>query len=154
MIKQTLKSRLVYLDVCSLCRPFDDQRYARIRIESEATQLILETIRNHKLKLAVSPVHQVEVGAIPNLAERIEIPSLLDNFGELVEIDVTGARTRAERLFGSGFGIADAAYVAYAEFANADFVTCDDRLLKRCLKSGLSIWCGDPLQFCIKENLK
>jgi predicted nucleic acid-binding protein len=154
MVKQTLKSRFVYLDVCSLCRPFDDQRYLRIRIESEATKLILENVRTQKLNLAVSPVHRIEIGAIPDLAERIELLSLLDNFGELVNVDMAKARVKAERLFDNGFGVADAAHVAFAESVGADFVTCDDRLLKRCLKSDLKIWCGDPLQFCIKENLK
>lgn len=154
MKKQAPKSRLVYLDTCSLCRPFDDQRYMRIRLESEATKLILENVRNQKLKLADSPVHRIEIGAISDLAERIEILSLLDNFGEWVKVDMADARTRAERLFDNGFGVADAAHVAFAESADADFVTCDDRSLKRCLKSSLKIWCGDPLQFCLKENLK
>ncbi len=31
----------VYLDVCCLNRPFDDQRQSRIRLESEAVLLIL-----------------------------------------------------------------------------------------------------------------
>ncbi|MBA4368642.1 MAG: hypothetical protein C0403_13505 [Desulfobacterium sp.] len=154
MVKQALKSKLVYLDVCSLCRPFDDQRYLRIRLESEATKLILENVRNQKLKLAVSPVHRIEIGAISDLAERIKILGLLENFGELVKIDMAKARVKAERLFDNGYGVADAVHVAFAESAGADFVTCDDRLLKRCLKSDLKIWCGDPLQFCFKENLK
>lgn len=132
----------------------DDQRYARIRLESEATNLILENVRNKKLKLAVSPVHHKEIRSIPDVAERIEILTMLENYGELVKVDVVEALIKAEKLFEDGFGVADAAHVAFAEAAGADFVTCDDRLLKRCLKSGLIIWCGDPLQFCHKENLK
>jgi hypothetical protein len=34
----------IYLDTCCLNRPFDDQRQARIRLESEAVTLILEKI--------------------------------------------------------------------------------------------------------------
>ncbi len=153
-MKQVLKSRLIYLDACTLCRPFDDQRYVRVRLESDATKLILENVRNRKLKLAVSPVHRKEIWAIPDLAERIEILSLLDNFGKLVKVDMAEACIKAQQLFDNGFGVADAAHVAFAEAAGANFVTCDDRLLKRCLKSDLKIWCGDPLQFCLKENLK
>ncbi len=96
----------------------------------------------------------MEIEAIPDLAERIEILSLLDNFGELVKANLGNVRLRAERFFENGYGVADAAHVAFAEAIDADFVTCDDRLLKRCLKSDLKIWCGDPLQFCLKENLK
>ncbi|MDF2953368.1 MAG: hypothetical protein OD816_000613 [Thermodesulfobacterium sp.] len=32
--------KLIYLDVCALCRPFDDQSYLRIRMETEAINLI------------------------------------------------------------------------------------------------------------------
>ena len=31
----------IYMDVCALSRPFDDQRYPRIRLETEAVNLIL-----------------------------------------------------------------------------------------------------------------
>ena len=102
----------------------------------------------------MSPVHHREIEAITDVIERIEILTLLDNYGELVKVDVKQTRHQAERLFNAGFGIADAAHIAFAESASADFVTCDDRLLKRCWKSGLKIWCGDPLQYCLKENLK
>lgn len=33
---------LIYLDVCCLNRPFDDQTQERIRLEAEAVLLILE----------------------------------------------------------------------------------------------------------------
>ena len=72
----------------------------------------------------------------------------------LIKGDFIGARQRAEDLVQQGFGIADAAHVAFAEAGGADFITCDDRLLKKCQKIKLAIWCGDPLQFCIKGNLK
>jgi len=32
--------KLIYPDVCALCRPFDDQSYLRIRMETEAVNLI------------------------------------------------------------------------------------------------------------------
>jgi hypothetical protein len=38
-------SKLIYLDVCVLCRPFDDQKYLRIRMEIDAVNLILANIR-------------------------------------------------------------------------------------------------------------
>lgn len=80
--------------------------------------------------------------------------SILNNFGELVMADMVEARKKAESFFNNGFGVADAAHVAFAECVGTDFVTCDDRLLKRCIRSNLTIWCGNPLQFCLKENLK
>ena len=72
--------------------------------------------------------------------------------GETVKVNMAQARRKADQLFKSGFGVA--AHVAFAEAAVADFVTCDDRLLKRCLKSKLKIWCGNPLQYCLKEDIQ
>ena len=49
--------RLVYLDVCALCRPFDDQQQVRIRLETDAVQLILTHVRQKNLKMITSPMH-------------------------------------------------------------------------------------------------
>ncbi|MEK8020003.1 MAG: hypothetical protein VSS75_024280 [Candidatus Parabeggiatoa sp.] len=38
-------SKRVYLDVCALSRPFDDQRQVRIQLESSAVTLILEHVK-------------------------------------------------------------------------------------------------------------
>jgi len=149
-----MKSEYIYLDVCALCRPFDDQRYVRIRLESEAVHLILETVRFKRMKLAVSPVHYEEIKDIADPIERHHLLSLLDNYGERVDVDMKKTRMRTETLFAAGFGVADAAHVAFSEAVGANFVSCDDRLLKKCWKSSLCIWCGDPLQYCITEGLK
>jgi len=63
-------------------------------------------------------------------------------------------RKRAEQLVKLGFGIADAAHVAYAEISRADFITCDDKLIKKCHRHNIDVWCGDPIQFCVKEELR
>jgi hypothetical protein len=149
-----MKSELVYLDVCALCRPFDDQRYVRIRLESEAVHLILETVRFKRLRLVVSPVHHEEINGISDPVERHNLLALLNTYGEKIAIDIKQARGRAETFFSGGFGVADAAHVAFSEAIGSDFISCDDRLLKKCIKSDLKIWCGDPLQYCIKKGLK
>jgi len=35
----------IYIDVCALSRPFDEQKYMRIRLETEAINLILSKVR-------------------------------------------------------------------------------------------------------------
>jgi predicted nucleic acid-binding protein len=52
-------------------------------------------------------------------------------FSEWVNVDMERTRQRAETFFSAGFGVADAAHVAFSEAAGADFVSCDDRLLKK-----------------------
>ena len=60
----------------------------------------------------------------------------------------------AEQLVEHGLGPADAAHLALAEAAEADFVSCDDRLLRQCRRVESSIWFGTLMAFCDKENLQ
>ena len=69
-------------------------------------------------------------------------------------IDQQQARKRAETFVSYGIGVADAAHVAYAESMKADFITCDDKLLKKLAQVELPIWTGNPIAFCNKENLQ
>jgi hypothetical protein len=48
-------AKRIYLDVCALCRPFDDQAQIRIRLETEAVQLILSYVKSGDLDLVISP---------------------------------------------------------------------------------------------------
>lgn len=147
-------AKLIYMDVCALSRPFDDQGFLRVRLETEAVNLILSKIREKIFKLLVSPAHNVEIRAIDDVVERIKLQTILDEIGERPTGDVAKIRTRAEDLVRLGFGIADAAHVAFAEVEGAEFITCDDRLIKKCMKREIGVWCGGPLTFCDKEGLR
>ena len=149
----TESAKRVYLDVCALCRPFDDQAQMRIRLETEAVQLILSHVRSGDLTLVVSPVHDVEINAIDVSIERGHLSSMLNEVGSRVAFDLHRARRRAEQLTEEGLGPADAAHLAFAEMAAASFVTCDDRLIRQCRRIQPNVWCGDPMAFCSEENL-
>jgi hypothetical protein len=71
-----------------------------------------------------------------------------------IQPDADIARKRADELCELNFGIADAAHVAYAERDGAEFISCDDSLIKKCLKHNVKIWCGNPVAFCEKEGLR
>jgi len=107
--------KTLYLDVCFLCRPFDDQNQLRIRLETDAMFLILKRIETGLYRAVVSPVHYKEVSAIRENSERFEMESLLSRLDKSCEFDLDQARPRAEALIDKGFGIADAAHVAFAE---------------------------------------
>ena len=77
----------IYLDVCSLCRPFDDQSYARIRIETDAVNLILSKVRIKKYVMLKSPVHIKEIEAIDNDFERLELFNLINTYGTMPQWD-------------------------------------------------------------------
>ncbi|NHZ72299.1 MAG: PIN domain-containing protein, partial [Aquificales bacterium] len=66
----------IYLDVCCLNRPFDDQSQERIRLESEAILLILKRIKAGDWKWVSSPVVMTEIRQTPNIERRQAILAL------------------------------------------------------------------------------
>ena len=144
----------VYLDVCALCRPFDDQSAIRIRLETEAVQLILSHVRTGDFALVASPAHDVEIGAISDPVEREHLLSTLRKTAHRVGVDLYRVRERAEHLVRKDLGLAGAVHVAFAEAMGADFISCDDRLLRQCSRLQSEIWAGTAVAFCDKEDLK
>ena len=62
----------IYLDVCCLNRPFDDQRDDRIRLESEAVLIILERCLN-EWRMIGSEVVDYEISKIPDSERREKV---------------------------------------------------------------------------------
>ena len=114
--------------------------------------LILKRIETGFYRAVVSPVHYKEVGAIREISERLEIESLLGRLDKSSACDLVQARHRAEALIDMGFGIADAAHVSFAEQLAEFFITCDDKLLKRCKQTALLITAMSPLEFIAQEE--
>ena len=147
-------SKPIYIDVCALSRPFDNQDYLRIRLETEALNLRLSKVKQGKYKLLVSPVHIKEIEAIEDIFERLELQTILEKLGENISVNIAKARIRAEELVNLGFGAADAAHVAFAEQSGALFISCDNKLVKKCQNNRINVWCGNPVAFCEMEELR
>ena len=144
----------IYLDVCALCRPDDDQSYMRINLETIAVQLIFAAIDQNMYDLVYSPVHVKEISAISDQIERFELYHLLQKTGKFINLDKGQVRKRAEELVSASLGPADAAHLVFAETVGSDFITCDDKLCKKCRALELAIWTGNPVVFCDKEGLR
>jgi len=151
---QDFVPKRVYLDVCALSRPFDDQRQVRIQLESSAVALILEHVKQKELELIVSTVHDLEISPISDLEERRQLILLLNQIGTRYPFDLSKTQQRAKLLVAQNLGLADATHLAFAEQAQADFVTVDDRLLKQCRRVQATVWYGTPPAYCEKENLR
>jgi len=144
----------IYLDVCSLCRPFDNQDYARISLETDAINLIITGVRAKKYLLMKSPVHLKEIKAIIDEFEKKELLHLLEEYGNENKPELDIIKKRTEELILIKFGIADAAHVAFSEYYGSIFISCDDKLLNKCNRSGIKVLCVNPVTFCEMENLK
>ena len=120
----------VYLDICSLKRPFDDQRQLRVREEATAVAAIVARAEAGEIALVRSPAHLVENDANPREDRRLAAALWIDGAAVDVSLDAE-VEARAGELVALGFRPLDALHLAFAERAGARwFVTCDDELLK------------------------
>ena len=120
----------VYLDMCSLKRPFDDQRQPRVREEATAVASVVARAEAGEIALVRSPAHLVENDANSREDRRLAAALWIDGAAVNVPLDAK-VEVRAGELVALGFRPLDALHLAFAERAGAHwFVTCDDELLK------------------------
>jgi hypothetical protein len=118
----------VYLDLCCLKRPFDDQSHPRIQLENAAVLALLGAPAD-RVEFLRAPAHDLENNQNP-LAVRAERVRQWLMAMRPVEAPYDALVARTAELMGLGFKNFDAFHLASAEGASADvFVTCDDRLL-------------------------
>jgi predicted nucleic acid-binding protein len=142
----------VYLDVSCLNRPFDNQGQARIRLEAEATALILEECELGDWQQVSSQMAMIEVDAMPDPDRRARVRLLLPAADATLQL-TPDVFARAGDLEGLGFKPADAVHVAAAEAGGADvLLTRDDRLCRVAnrSKADLKVRVVNPLDW-LKE---
>ncbi len=122
--------RRVYLDVCCLNRPFDDQQQDRVHLEAEAVLLILKRCESQEWQWVSSAVVRYEVDNIPNTERRNRVNELLQGAREVVPLS-DAAVERGEELKRLGLKTYDALHVACAEQAQVEvLLTTDDKLVR------------------------
>ncbi len=122
--------RKVYLDVCCLNRPFDDQQRDRVHLEAEAVLLILKRCEAGEWQWISSAVVSYEVDNIPNQERRNRIKEILRGAREVQPLSETTVE-RGEELKGLGLKTYDALHVACAEQAAVEvLLTTDDGLVR------------------------
>ncbi len=147
-------SPVIYLDVCTLCRPFDDQNMMRIRLETDSYYLIVQAIQDAKYQMVYSSVHELEISAISDALERMELLEVLYQNGKKRACDLPAIRMRVNELVEAGLGVADAAHIAFSEASAEYFISCDDRLIKKCRRQAVDVTVMTPIGFCQQENLR
>ncbi len=120
----------IYMDVCCLNRPFDDQGQDRVRVEAEAVLNILEYCQSGQWELAGSEALDFELAQCPDpvkLARMRTIYALAQN--RLAVTEQVKARSREFQKQGISFF--DSLHVALAEVYQQDvFLTTDDKLCR------------------------
>ncbi len=129
----------IYLDVCCLNRPFDDQRNDRIKLESRAVGLILEGVEGKRFLLYASEIVFDEIENTPDQIKKHDMLSLCKDISEIIML-TEGIEVRGKQLYEKGFSAYDALHLACCEAAGVDvFLTVDDNLIKRTVRLGNEI---------------
>ncbi len=143
----------IYLDVCCLNRPFDDQTQDRIRLEAEGVVLILLRVHAGSLRWVSSDVVEHEIALTPDGSRRARVTLLAQSAGERIAVeDVDGQR--GADLEAVGFGAFDALHLACAERAGVDvFLTTDDKLVRLASRraGSLRVAVKNPLAWILEE---
>ncbi len=149
------KNYRIYLDVCCLNRPFDQQSQARIRLETEAILEIINYCQAGTWTLITSNVLEAEISQTPN-KERIENVKKILSIAKIKVLSGDWLKERASQLQKLGFTSYDAAHVASAERALSDiFLTTDDRLVRKSQTYAqlLKVKVNNPLQWLAQVML-
>src|SRR2546425_13267883 len=96
MVESTPMPR-IYLDVCCLNRPFDDQRQDRVRLEAEAVLLILGRCEAGVWQWLSSAVVEEEVNNTPSSERRSRVRHILSGAHSTVA-PADAAIARAQEL--------------------------------------------------------
>jgi predicted nucleic acid-binding protein len=115
--------------------------------------LILRHSETGTYRIVISPVHIQEIDMIQEMQERLKLKALLSKL-ETPAYDLKQIRLRADALYEQGFGVADAAHVAFAEHSADVLITCDDKLLKKCRTTKLKLPVMNPVEFVTQEDMQ
>ena len=144
----------IYLDVCCLNRPFDDQGQERVRIEAEAVKSILRLIGTGKWVGIGGEAVDFEIRKMTDPDRFLEVAALAATLSEGVTVEEAD-RQRALVLESLGFKAMDAVHLACAEKGRVDvFLTADDALLRKAAKhaGALRVRVANPLAW-VQEML-
>ncbi len=143
----------IYLDVCCLCRPFDNHDITRVRLESEA---VLAIIRRSSLdwELISSTAILYEIGSINDPVKKSHIIRLTGRAREIIRVDAD-LLLRADTKEKTGIMGMDAIHLACAEKAGAVFLTTDDEVIRimKAHSKDISVRVDNPLHWLTEVNL-
>ena len=125
----------IYLDVCCLNRPYDDQGQDRIHLEAEAIITILKHIESKEWSWISSGVVNYEISQTSDEERKARLRSLVRWSSVFVKVDKC-AYIRAKEIQQLGIKTYDALHIACAEQGKADvFLSTDDRLIRAAKRS-------------------
>ena len=143
----------IYLDVCCINRPFDDQNQDRIHLEAEAVITILKHVDEGKWEFVSSDAVVHEINQTLDEEKRDRLLSINNKAQKYITFNGAILK-RASEIQRIGFTDYDAIHIACSEKAQVDcFLSTDDKLIKKALANTniLSVVIQNPLTWIQKE---
>jgi predicted nucleic acid-binding protein len=137
----------LYLDMCALKRPFDDQEQERVASDTRAVFAIEARIEHGLDELVWSTALTLENDADPDPEARLEVAKYARRAKSSHTL-TPGIESRLRALATGGLRPLDATHVAFAEAAACNvLITCDDRLIRRAERAGSLIRVMNPIEY-------
>lgn len=144
----------LYLDLCCLNRPFDDQTQPRVNLEAQAVLLILQRLQGGGHQLCHSSALVVENSRNPKVERRTKVEQLLKQAAVWIPLSLA-VYQRVPQLRQLGFHELDAYHLALAEAGSCDrLVTCDDHFLKTARRHAatITVTVTDPISLIAEAH--
>ena len=137
----------VYLDVCCLCRLFDDQLQDKVRLETEAVVSILKRCVDKKWELVGSDIIHLEISKNKDSVKKQKLLQLHE--GAVLKARYNAEiKVRAKQFRECGVRLFDSLHLASAEYMGVDvFLTTDKQLINTSKRANIKIRVLNPLVF-------
>lgn len=138
----------IYLDNCCYNRPFDDQSFDRIYLESEAILSILNRGYQGIDTIIGSTILTIEMQHLKDETKQQKVLSLYGIADIIVPYSLEVKQRSQEIMSQSNIRTFDWLHIAAAEAGNADYMlTTDDKLEKMSARLNLSVKVLNPLKY-------
>ena len=117
----------IYMDVCCLCRPFDDLQNRKIRLEAAAILTILDRC-SQDWELFGSVVIDDEISRLADREKRLKVEQKCALISEYIELDET-IFLMVQEYQKAGLKLFDALHLACAVSRKTIFLTTDNRII-------------------------
>ena len=146
----------IYLDVCCLNRPFDDQTQDIVHLEAEAILVILQNCEDEEWQLVSSEIIKFEIAKIPDNIRKQKVTKIMELAKEYITLDEK-IIMRAKNIEQHGIKAIDALHLASAEKGKVDaFLSTDKELIKKIQnRKIMKIKVENPVKWLleVKENV-
>ena len=146
-MSEEMKKIRIYLDNCCFNRPYDNQTYEIIRLETEAKIFVQNCIKDNKIELVWSFILNFENSANPYKERRESIKEWRSISVENIKATekIRNYANELQSLF--GIKAKDSLHVACAIEAKCEYFLTTDKILMKKAKKLKEIKAINPLEF-------